>query len=239
MTQQQNVHPVQPRLPGFWQTFCTVYGKDSRAELRSPGAFVAPPFFALVLAALYGYVLQPSVFADLRNLHGALLATLFFTSAFVSARNIQAEKEDGALRVMLACPGDPMGMYLGKTLALWQMQAGFALAYTPLYHLFLRGRMPTLGVMAAPILFLSVAAVSLAALGVLLSYVAAGNRLREMLLPLLLFPVALPVLILAADAMAVAGATAFPWTNLAVLLSPGVLFLALGSALYTSLAAEE
>ena len=239
MTEQPTAAPRPAVLPGFWQSLLAVYGKDARAEWRSPGALIAPPFFALVLAALYGYALQPAVFQDLRNLNGTLLATLFFTSAFVSARNIQAEKEDGALRVMLACPGDPMGIYLGKTIALWQMQAGFALAYTPLYHLFLRGRFPPAGSLLAPMVFLSAAALSLAALGVLLSYVAAGNRLREMLLPLLLFPVALPVLMLAADAMAVPFEKSFPWTNLAVLLSPAVLFLALGSALYAYLAADE
>lgn len=225
-------------IPGFRQTFFTVYGKDTKAEWKSPGALVAPPFFAVVLAALYGYAFQAGVFQDLRNLNGALIATLFFTSAFVSARNIQAEKEDGALRVMLATPSDPMGIFLGKTLALWQMQAGFAIAYTPLYHLFLRGRTPHLTELLVPIVFLATAALSLAALGVLLSYVASGNRLREILLPLLLFPVALPVLMLAADAMAVSG-KAFPWVNLLVLFSPALLFMALGAGVYAAMAAEE
>ncbi len=225
--------------PTFWQTFRAVYAKDTRAEWRSPGALVAPPFFALVLAAVYGYSLQPSVFVDTRNVNGVLLATLFFTSAFISSRNIQGEKEDGALRVMLLSPADPMGLFLGKAVALWQVQAAFALAYTPMYHLFLRGRWPDWGTALPPLIFLPITALSLAALGVLLSYVASGNRLREVLLPLLLFPVALPVLLLCADGMSAWAQSGFPWTNLITLLAPAILFLAMGSALYSYLASEE
>lgn len=229
-----------PKLPGFWQTFLLVYGKDTRVEWRSPGALVAPPFFGLILAAVYAYALDSTVWQNLANLNGALLATLFFTSAFASARNMQNEKEDGALRVMLTAPADGMGLYLGKSIALWQLQAGFAVVSVPLYHILLRGQWPTGQLMLAPLVFLPVCALSLAALGVLLSYVASGNRLREILLPLLLFPVSLPVMILAVEGMRGALSPGpFVWSSLWVALAPAAIFLALGSILYPLLASED
>ncbi len=234
------MHPA----PGFWQTLWRVYKKDTVLEWRSPVGLFSVLLFAMILAAVYNYAMAESTFRQVRNLHGIMLATLFFASTIVSGRNIHFEKEGGALRNMLMSPADPAGYFLGKVAALWQLQIAFCVVFVPLYHLMLTGRPPGWREFQLPLLFLGMAALSLAALGIMLSYVAAGNRLRELVLPLLQLPTSLPVFMLAADGLAVSsaaasGGEAFAWNHFLILIAPAAILCAIGCLLYHSMAADE
>ena len=229
--------------PGFWLTLWRVYKKDTALEWKSPVGILSSVLFALILAALYNYSMLADTFKQTANLHGIMLATLFFSSTLVSGRNIHFEKEGGALRIMLISPADAAGYYLGKVLSLWQLQTLFCVIYIPLYILLLQGRLPANpSEVLVPGVFLALAALSLSALGIMLSYISSGNRMREIILPLLLLPASLPVFMLAADAMRQTfrnGGGALDPAQILVLLAPAGIFCALGSLLYYTLAADE
>jgi len=226
---------------GFFRTFFRIYRKDTRLEWKSPVGIFSVFLFALILAAIYNYAMEVRVFSNLGNLHGIMLATLFYSSTLMSSRNIQFEKEGGALRVMLISPADPAGYFLGKTAALWQLQTIFILIYLPVYYLLLQGNLPRDPfLMVPPLAFLILAALNLSALGIMLSYIASGNRLKEIILPLILLPTSLPVFMLAADGIREAAAkNFFPWTHFLILLAPAALFCSLGCMLYHVLTADE
>jgi heme exporter protein B len=245
---------MQQRLshaPGFPATLWRIFWKDTALEWKNPAGFVALLLFALVLVAIYHYAMDDAVFRDPRNLNGIMLATLFFASTIQAGRNIHAETEAGALRVALMAPADASGYYLGKVFAIWQAKLVFIALYIPLYQLFLTGRFQwTVAGFGLPFIALSAAALSLAALGVMLAYISRGSRLKEILFPLLLLPSALPVFILtigvlkSAGAPKAAGNGAGLWAQVPVeaiitLLAPAGLYCGLGSLLYYALAAEE
>jgi heme exporter protein B len=247
---QSNPQPRSPgssEPPGFFVTLWRIYRKDTALEWKSPAGLVSLLLFSLVLVAVYHYAMDDSVFRATRNLNGIMLATLFFASTIQSGRNIHAETEAGALRVALMAPADASGYYLGKVLSIWQSKLIFIALYIPLYQLFLTG---LIGANAAafgvPFVGLSLAALSLAALGVMLAYIARGSRLKEILFPLLLLPAALPVFILTVDflqnaqaATATVGLAALPLRAMAPLVGPAGLYCAVGSLLYYAMASEE
>ena len=247
------VHIMNERLahaPGFFRTLGRIYRKDTLQDWKNPAGLVALLLFAQVLVAIYHYAMDDSVFRNPRNLNGIMLATLFFASTIQAGRNIHAETEAGALRVALMAPADASGYYLGKVFAIWQTKLVFIALYIPLYQLFLTGRFQLTGVgFGVPFIALGTAALSLAALGVMLAYIARGSRLKEILFPLLLLPSALPVFILTVDLLPTTrGApdpvsssvwAALPLGGIITLLAPAGLYCGLGSLLYYALAAEE
>ena len=224
---------------GFWETCWRIYKKDTILEWKSPAGILSVILFAFILAALYNYAMEADVFRNRRNLNGVMMATLFFSAVMLAGRNIQQEREGGALRVMLISPADPAGYFMGKVAALWQLQTAFILIYVPIYHFLLLGRIPGGSDLVGPFLTLALSALSLSALGILLSYIASGNRLREIILPLLLMPAALPVFMLATDALGRNPKEGASLGAYLILAGPAVIFCSLGCLLYHTLSADE
>lgn len=230
--------------PGFSRTLIQIYRKEVILEWRNPSGLVTVFIFSLVLAALFHFAMAEGVFDRRRNLQGAILVVLFFSSTIITGRNLHRDREWGALKITLLAPLDPAGLFLGKVLALWQIHALLALVFVPLLTILLSGRLPASGSeLIITILLLLPASLSLAALGTVFSYLSSASRLREFLLPVLLLPFSLPVLMLAAQALrrAVPPKTApiLILSDLLIQLAPAAIFCSLGSLVFTTLAADE
>ncbi|NRA02564.1 MAG: heme exporter protein CcmB [Myxococcales bacterium] len=174
-----------------------VLRKDLLVDLRSRDRLGHMLIFAALVVVLISIVLRTSA-ADAR---GALLPLLWiaflFTSLLGLARSFQAETEDGAWTNLILVPVDRGWVFLGKAganlLALLVVEAWTAL----LAVIFLDvdwTRAPGAALLAGVL-----GAIGLSTLGTLLSALSASARFREFLLPILLFPLILPVLVFAAD----------------------------------------
>jgi len=226
--------------PGFFLSLWRVYKKDTALEFRNPAGMIASLLFAFLLAVIYHYSMSEGAFSDRRNLNGLMLATLFFSSSLLAGRNLQFEKEGGAIRILVNSPVDTAGYYLGKVLALWQMLTFFSAIYIPVYNILLTGRIAGAQAVFFPLMYLSLSSLSLAALGILLSYLSSGNRLKDLILPLILLPAAIPVFILAVDALQDDGSAMIETgKHLIVLVAPGAIYASVGCWLYPHLAVEE
>ena len=125
----------------------------------------------------------------------------------------------------------------------WQNQLLFILLYTPVYLLAFRGSWDiSWHLWLSMSLGLAVCALSLAALGVLLSSVSQDKRLHNLVIPLLLFPAALPVLIFTLDFMLetqrVPSLLEVPFAHYLLLFAPVGLYGGLGSWLYANVASD-
>ena len=192
-----------------------VAGKDLRIEARSRVATnqVAP--FAVLVLVLFAFALDPD-----RGILDRATAGLFWVAVLLSTvlavqRAFAVEATDG-LRDALRLSGlDPAGIFLGKAAALavqlLVLEALLLVGVVVLYAVDLHGP----GLLAATC---AAATVGLAAAGSLYGVLAAGLRVRETLLPLLLLPVVAPVLIGATRAFesALAGTPGegWPWCGL-------------------------
>ncbi|HEY1635075.1 MAG TPA: heme exporter protein CcmB [Acidimicrobiales bacterium] len=176
----------------MWRDALLVAGKDLRVELRSRVATnqVAP--FALVVLVLFAFALDPSRGVLTRATAGLFWVAVLLCSLLAVQRSFAMEAADSARDGLRLSGLDPAGIFLGKAAAvvvqLLVLEALLAAGIVVLYGSHLHGALLLLG-------STSTATVGLAAAGTVYGVLAAGLRVRETLLPLLLLPVVAPVLL--------------------------------------------
>ena len=161
--------------------------KDLRLELRARDTLPAMLLFVLSVLAVFHFAL-PSGSSRLAEF-GLLWVAIIFTALLGLGRAFAAEREQGLLDGLVLAPCDRSAIWLAKGLATLVFLAlaevvalaAFALFFTPV------GWATVAGVFLADL--------GICAVGVLLSAMAAAGRARELLLPLLFLPLALPIVI--------------------------------------------
>lgn len=175
-----------------------VVWKDLTAERRTKANFNAVAFLAGLILMLFGFALGPDHDA-LRDMAGGVLwLTVLFSGVLSFNRSYEQELENGALDQLLLYPGDRRSIFLGKLLAnlafVLLVEVVMVPAAALLYDIPIWGvLLPLTGV-----LFLGTA--GFVTLGTFYSAMASRLRAREVLLPLLLFPMLVPLLLAAVQA---------------------------------------
>ncbi|MFQ5514126.1 MAG: heme exporter protein CcmB [Myxococcota bacterium] len=179
-----------------------VLRKDLLLDLRSRDRMGHMLVFAALVIVLLSIVL-PDVDARTRAWIPALVWIVFlFTSLLGLGRSFQAENEDGARILLAQAPGDRGWVGLGKVAANWLTLLVIELWTGLLCAVFLD--VSWSGAILTVLGIGALGAGGLAGVGTLLSAMASSARFREFLLPLLLFPLILPVLVLASRMTAAA-----------------------------------
>ena len=161
--------------------------KDLRLELRARDTLPAMLLFVLAIFAVFHFAL-PSGSSRLAEL-GLLWVAIVFTALLGLGRAFVAEREQGLLDALVLAPCDRSAIWLAKGIATFAFLAVAEIVALPVFALFFR-----------PIGWATIAGVVLADLGIcavgtLLSAMAAAGRARELLMPLLFLPLALPIVI--------------------------------------------
>lgn len=222
----------------MWRDALLVAGKDLRIEGRSRVATQQVAPFAVLVLVLFGFALDPDRGVLDRAAAGLFWVAVLFTALLAVQRSFAVEAADGARDGLRLSGLDPAGIFLGKALAvavqLLALEVLLLVGVTVLYDADLDGP----GVLLATAL---AATVGLAAAGTVYGVLAAGLRVRETLLPLLLLPVLAPVLLGATkaweSAMGVGIDDAGQWLQLLVVFAvvyTGFGVLAFGSLLEDS-----
>jgi len=169
--------------------------KDLRQELRTRESFTSAFFFALLLQVVFSFSFD---FLDLgldftEVGAGIIWITLTFSAILSLQNSFLIEREKDCLQGLALCPADASSIYLGKflanTLFILVVQA-FILPISVVFFGY------DLSAAAASLaLVVSVNTVGFSALGTLFSAMTARTRRSELLLPLLLFPAAMPLVI--------------------------------------------
>jgi heme exporter protein B len=209
---------AQPgRLRGYLRALGAVVEKDLTAELRSRELLGAMLVFALLVILVFNFALELDVQTRQTVTSGVLWTTFAFAGTLGLNRSMAVERDRGCLDGLLLAPVDRSALYFGKALGnlifMLMVEAIILPTYSALYNvnLFVPG---LLGVIL-------LGTVGYAAVGTLLSSMAVQARTRDVLLPILLFPVVLPVLIAAVKAsnaiqLASEAGDIWPWVNLLI-----------------------
>lgn len=169
-----------------------VAAKDLRAELRSRETLL-PVILTALLVVLAGALALHDVHDRPVVAAGVLWMGLSFAAATGLARSFGSERDRGTLDLLLVLPTPRASVYLGKTLAGLAVLLVAALVVLPSYLLVSGDPIPTAWPGLALLVLLGCA--GLAAVGTMLSMLAAQARTRDLLLPALLLPLAVPILI--------------------------------------------
>ena len=198
----------------MWRDAALVAGKDLRTEARSRVTLNQVGPFALLVLVLFAFALDPDRGGLRQASAGLFWVTVLFSAVLAVQRSLALE--GGEARDALRLSGmDGAGMFLGKAAAvaleLAALELVLAAGVAVLYDAPLRGAVLLLTTAVA-------ATVGLAGAGIVYGVIAAGLRVRDTLLPLLVLPVVAPVLLAAtrASEAALTGAPAdgWPWVRL-------------------------
>jgi heme exporter protein B len=171
--------------------------KDLLLEARSRERFVSMATFAVLVAVVFSFALDPTVRA--RDIAGAMLwVTVLFAGTLGLGRSFALEREADALTGVLVSPVPGGAVFLGKFLANLLILLAVEAVVFPVYALFFGLRLA--GALGGLVLVVVLATVGFMALGTLFSAMTAHTRHGESLLPILLLPLLIPVVIFAASA---------------------------------------
>jgi heme exporter protein B len=180
-----------------WKAAGAILGKDLRLELRRVETVATMVVFAVLVAVIFVFAGDPTP-ADLRRLGpGALWISLLFAGALGFGRWFAQEERNQALQGLLVSPVDRAALFAGKwagaTIFLLALECALVPATVTMYQLDLRGAWPELA------LLLAVVTIGYSALGTFFAAVAARTTAGELLLPILLFPLSVPLVLAGAE----------------------------------------
>lgn len=174
-----------------------VFLKDLLAERRTKANFNSVVFFAGLTLLLFGFALGPDAEALRKAASGVIWLTVLFSGVLAFNRSYQTELEAGALEALLLYPGDRRAIFLGKLGAnlafVLLIECLVVPAAAVLYNVPLLHALPQL----AGIILLGT--IGFVTLGTFYAAMASRVRAREVLLPLLLFPMLVPLLLAAVE----------------------------------------
>jgi heme exporter protein B len=209
----------------YWRSVGAVLWKDLAAELRSKELISAMLVFALLVILIFNFALELDRTGRENVAAGILWVTTAFTGTLGLNRSLAQEKDRGSLDGLLLAPVDRSALYFGKALGNLLFILVIQLIMLPVFTVLFDVNM------LQPLLLLVVVlgSIGYSAVGTLLATLAVHSRSRDVMLPILLFPVALPVLVSAVRASggvltAAAWDQVYPWLNL--LLVYDVIFVA-------------
>jgi heme exporter protein B len=178
-----------------------IFRKDLLIELRTKDTLNSMLFFGVVVLVIFNFALE-SLRDSIRSaVPGILWASFAFSGTLGLNRMFAAEKENGCLQGLLMVPVDRGVIYFGKMLAaavfMFIAEVIIFVFGLVFFNLTVWREIPYL------VLVFFVGTLGFTTVGTLLSAVAVNTKLREVLLPLILFPVVLPILVNAVEATSI------------------------------------
>ncbi len=210
----------------FLRAMAAVVWKDLAAELRSRELLSAMLVFALLVILIFNFALELDATARANVTSGVLWVTFVFAGTLGLNRSMAVEKDRGCLDGLLLAPVDRSAIYFGKAIGNLVFMLVMAAIVLPVYSLLYNINALQPGLLLVVLL----GSIGYVAVGTLLASMAVQARTRDMLLPILLFPVAIPVLVAAVKASSgylqgLAMSDIWPWLNLLIVYD--VIFVAI------------
>ena len=186
------------QLGSDWRRVRAIVWKDLMTERRSKAGFNAVAFLGVLILLLFGFALGPDAEALRNAAAGALWLAILFAGVLAFNRSYQLELDGAALEPLLLYPAPRWTIFAGKFLANLLFVLLLEVVVVPVAIILfqvtsLAGWVPATGVML-------LGSIGFVALGTFYASMASRSRAREVLLPLLLFPMLIPVLLASSEA---------------------------------------
>jgi len=176
----------------FLRRTLAVAAKDLRSEIRSKEAVNASVSFALVILLLFSFAfdLEPE---EIREIAGGLLWLIFaFAGTLILNRSFARELVNDCLDALLASPISGAELFLGKCLANYVLIIIVECISLPFFAIFYDVRLPHLGLLFVVMLL---GTWGITVIGTMFSAMTVNLRLRELMLPTLVYPMLIPALL--------------------------------------------
>ncbi len=180
----------------FLSAMGAVIWKDLAAEWRSREMLSAMLVFSLLVLFIFNFALELNPLERSNIASGVLWVTLVFAGTLGLNRSLAVEKDRGCLDGLLLAPVDRTAIYFGKMISNFVFMLLVAAIILPIYSILYNANLFNPGLLAVILL----GAEGYTAVGTLLAAMSVQTRTRDILLPILLFPIIVPVLVAAVKA---------------------------------------
>jgi heme exporter protein B len=177
----------------FFRVAWLVMQKDLTVEIRSREIVSTTVFFAISCVLVFAFALVKDGRTVVDAAAGILWIAIAFSGTLALGRTFERERYTDTLRALMLAPADRPAIYVGKLVAIVAMMLAVQVLLVPLVALLFQA-----GLFAAPLLLGSIllaGTLGFAAVGTLFAAMLVRARSRDVLLPVLLYPITIPVII--------------------------------------------
>jgi heme exporter protein CcmB len=167
--------------------------KDLRVELRSKEIVMTMVFFATLLVVIYSFAFPRNPAAVRGAVPGMLWVALAFTGTIALGRAFDRERENDTMRALLLSPAPRLAVFLGKAIAICALVLAVTLICTPLLALFLDA--PLFQHPGPLAIVLLLGAIGFSNVGCVFAATLLKVRSRDVLLPVVLYPLLIPLFV--------------------------------------------
>jgi heme exporter protein B len=222
---------VTLRRPSYLQGVGAIVWKDLSAELRSRELLTAMGTFALLVILIFNFSLELDARTRATVTSGVLWVTFVFAGTLGLNRSMAVEKDNGCLDGLLLTPVDRTVIFFGKAIGNLVFMFIVELVILPIYSIFYNTNLFNPGL----ILVIVLGSIGYVTVGTLLASMAVHTRTRDVILPILLFPLVFPVILPAVRASSFylqAYEMEFIWPSINMLIAVDVIYIALAIMLF-------
>lgn len=211
-------------MTSYFGKVLAIMKKDVTSEFRSREVLSSMFVFAILVIVIFNFAFDLRVENKETVAPGVLWVAIVFAGMLGLNRSFISEKDKGCMEGLLLCPVDRSAIYLGKMAGNLLFMLAMEAIVLPVFAAFFN--LPMFGPRLLLVVLLGT--IGFATVGTLFSAVAVHTKTREIMLPILLLPVAIPVLVAAVKATgdllaSVPPPTEGPW--LGILVGFDVIFL--------------
>lgn len=215
-----------------WRQTTALIAKDLRREVRTKEVTITTVAFALLLMAIFTFSFYVDDESSVKVFPGVLWISIAFTATLAITRTFMQERDGGCLRALALIPGTETSLYLAKFAVNVLFVVTFEAVLVPaLVFVFNVGFAEH-----ALMYFATIAAGTLGfvALGTLVAAMMVHNQMRDVMLPILLYPLAIPLLVASVviTTMVASGDVANVWRWIRIVLVMDLAFFSLSLALF-------
>ncbi len=231
---------VAAARPGLGAQIFSMIRKDLLLEWRSRSRLVSLLLFGVVTLVLFSFAADADTARLRASAAGFLVIALLLSSTLALSESFRLERENSGIEGLLLLPADPIALFYGKALSSTLLLALLAPILAPI-AIVLYSLNSSVGGLLAMLGIWALAAAGLAAPGTLYAAMTSRLQSRDVLLPILLFPLVVPVLLATVKALTLilngdAMGQLRPWTLF--LLSFDILHWSLGGILFSYVCEE-
>lgn len=186
-------------MRGYWEQFWHLLTYYSKVELKALERFISPLLFSTIILVLFSFAFGELTDENVKTIFIAqTYLTVFFALQISFLRSFDLDVQDGAFDLLKSYPVSSVVVYLAKSTIVF-ITGFLILLPTILIALFFHSKFAALFLRIDFFMISVIALIGLVAIGVLLSVMTMVSTSRQILYPILYFPLTVPVLLSAVE----------------------------------------
>lgn len=179
--------------PGFLRTVWIIARKDLIVEARSRELLYTTVFFAVATVLIFSFSFVVEGVPNTDAAAGILWVALAFSGTLAVGRTFERERQSETLKALLLAPVERWALYVGKLAAMLAIMAMVVAIVAPLVAVLFQARIA--GVWWRILALVVAGGIGFAAVGTLFAAMLSRSQSRDVLLPVVLYPLTVPVMI--------------------------------------------